>query len=412
MLSGAVPERSLPDLVETLRDDGVGRASLIDRVIAAARDHLEMDLSLLTEFRDGRQVYRRLAGDRESFGVRVGDGRPLGETYCKRVVDGELPPVVPDARGDAVTRRLAGAGIGAYVGVPVRLPDGELYGTLCCVSHDPDPTLRARDVRFLEVLAAVVGEELGRRRREEERRRRLSAEVAAALEASAIAVVFQPIVALEDGGLAGVEALASFTLPPRRSPERWFSDAWEVGLGDALELTAVRAALSHLERVPDGVYMSLNASPATVASPAFERALADVAPGRVLVEVTEHLVAEQPDVLAGAMARLRALGVRFAVDDAGAGYSGLNQMVRLAPDVIKLDRFLITGIDRDPARQALAFAAASFAARTRTRLIAEGIETATELATLRALGVGYGQGFHLGRPDALERAVKLRPPPL
>jgi EAL domain-containing protein (putative c-di-GMP-specific phosphodiesterase class I) len=158
--------------------------------------------------------------------------------------------------------------------------------------------------------------------------------------------------------------------------------------------------------------MSLNASPATVASPAFERALADVAPGRVLVEVTEHLVAEQPDVLAGAMERLRALGVRFAVDDAGAGYSGLNQMVRLAPDVIKLDRFLITGIDRDPARQALAFAAASFAARTRTRLIAEGIETATELATLRALGVGYGQGFHLGRPDALERAVKLRPPPL
>jgi len=98
---------------------------------------------------------------------------------------------------------------------------------------------------------------------------------------------------------------------------------------------------------------------------------------------------------------LAALGptVRLAVDDAGAGYASLRHILELAPDFVKLDIGLIRGIDADPARQALIAGMGYFAVKRRLRLIAEGIETAAELKALRALAVGYGQGYLLGRPQ-------------
>ena len=110
------------------------------------------------------------------------------------------------------------------------------------------------------------------------------------------------------------------------------------------------------------------------------------------------------------MAALRRRGVRFAADDVGAGYAGLNRMMRLAPEVIKLDRFLHRGRRRRPRAPALTSSAAAFAAATRTRVIAEGIETAGELAALRAAGIRYGQGFHLGRPAPLAAAAEAFTP--
>jgi EAL domain-containing protein (putative c-di-GMP-specific phosphodiesterase class I) len=396
---------ALHDLMESLRR-GDSDASLIDLAIAAARQHLDMDLSLLSEFHDGQQVYRHLSGEHASFGCHRDGGRPLEETYCQRLVDGAIPAVIPDTSHNPQVRDLDvthDAGIGAYVGVPVRLPGGRLYGTLCCLSHDPDPMLRKRDARFLEVLAAVVAEEVGREQAEAARRREMTDRITAVMREEALTIAFQPIVALADRRLVGLEALARVRWKPEhRTPEGWFSEAWEVGLGVDLELVAVREALAQLDRVPADAYVSINVSPATAAAPEFEAELRRSDPNRLLVEVTEHQVAREYEVLVGAMRRIRALGVRFAVDDMGAGYAGLNHVVRLAPDVIKLDRFLSTGIHNDPARQALASAAAAFAEHSGTRVIAEGIEDAAEHERLLALGIRYGQGYYYGRPASLE----------
>jgi EAL domain-containing protein (putative c-di-GMP-specific phosphodiesterase class I) len=400
MSSGTVPERSLADLVESFRRGQAGQ-SLMELAVAAARQHLGMDVSLLSEFRDGQQVYRRIDGDGGSFGMREDSGRALEDTFCRRVVAGDAPAVIPDASAEPAVAGLpaiAEAGIGAYVGVPVRLPDGRLYGTLCCFSHDPDPDLRDRDARFLEVLAAIVGEQLGREQGELEHRRALTDRVDAVIREGRVGIAFQPIVGLADRRPVGYEALARIDTDPYRTPDLWFADAWEVGRGADLELIAVRAALAHLGSVPDDAYLSVNVSPVIVGSPAFAGALRESDPRRILVEVTEHAIPDHYDVLAHAMRALRGTGVRFAVDDAGAGYAGLTHMVRLAPDVIKLDRFLISGLDADPARQALAAAAASFADRSRTHVIAEGIETVAEHEQLRELGIRYGQGYHYARP--------------
>jgi len=369
-----------------------------------------MELSFLSEFTGDEQVFREVSGPGESFGLRVDGGRRLEETYCARMVAGALPPVIEDAARHPVVAPLAvtaDAGIGAYIGVPVRLPDGSLYGTLCCLSHEPEPDLRDRDARFLEVLAEIVAEQLGREREEREHRRRLAERVEDVIRHRALGIVFQPIVALADRRPAGVEALARFAGEPYRAPDVWLADAWTAGRGPELELLAVRLALEQLPSVPDDIFVSVNVSPETVAHPELP-ALLGRARGRVVLEVTEHAVAEHHEELAASMARLRGIGARFAVDDVGAGYSGLNHVVRLAPDIIKLDRFLAQGVDEDPARQALASAAAAFGARARTRVIAEGVRTEEEHRCLLELGIRYGQGYHYGKPGPVHEILAAR----
>jgi predicted signal transduction protein with EAL and GGDEF domain len=97
-------------------------------------------------------------------------------------------------------------------------------------------------------------------------------------------------------------------------------------------------------------------------------------------------------------ARLRALGVRIAIDDAGAGYASMRHILSIEPDLIKLDMSLTRGIDQDRKRRALASALIAFAHETRIDIVAEGVETAAELDTLRELGVRKVQGYFLARP--------------
>ena len=216
-------------------------------------------------------------------------------------------------------------------------------------------------------------------------------------------MVFQPIVELATGRVVGFEALARFPAEPRRRPDEWFAGAAEVGLGVELELSAIRAALAHVGTLPADAYLSVNAGPATVACPALLDLLRDVPPCRLVLELTEHVGVDDYAELSGALAGLRRLGVRLAVDDAGSGFASLRHILNLAPDVIKLDGALVTGLDRDPARRALAGALLAFGAEIGAEVVAEGIESAAESAVLRRLGCRLGQGHQLGRPQPRER---------
>jgi len=119
-------------------------------------------------------IFRALDGAAESFGWREGEGVPLDGTYCKRVVGGKLPNVVPDAKGDERVANLditREADIGSYVGLPLRFFDGRLYGTLCCLSHAPDSHLQERDAKFMEVLARLLADRLEREELEGDQRK-------------------------------------------------------------------------------------------------------------------------------------------------------------------------------------------------------------------------------------------------
>lgn len=252
-----------------------------------------------------------------------------------------------------------------------------------------------------DVIEELVGQ-LSVRRRAEDRRRAREGRVRRAIDSDgALGMVFQPICDLASREPVGAEALARFRMPPERGPERWFAEAGEVGLRDELELAALRKALSSLAELPKGVFLSVNISPDTLRSAPVRRMLGAVDADRVVVEVTEHTPVENYDALNDALERLRGLGVRLAIDDAGAGFASLRHILRLAPEFVKLDRTLIDGIEHDRSHQALAAGLITFANKIDATIVAEGIERAEQLQALRELGVTWGQGFLLARPAPL-----------
>ena len=231
-------------------------------------------------------------------------------------------------------------------------------------------------------------------------------------EPDVLSMAFQPIIDLSAGRIIAVEALARFNVTPLRPPNMWFADAREGGLGIELEMLAVGRALAHLPSLPSGVAITINVGPETIVSPRLAQALLGVPPQQVVLELTEHTAFDQYPDLAPALQALRRAGVRIAVDDAGSGRSRSTRMLTLAPDLIKLDRELIFGIDLDPVRRALVSSLAAFAASTGAEVLAEGVETQAELEAVWALGVRYAQGYYLGRPAPLdvlelERAVPI-----
>jgi EAL domain-containing protein (putative c-di-GMP-specific phosphodiesterase class I) len=142
-------------------------------------------------------------------------------------------------------------------------------------------------------------------------------------------------------------------------------------------------------------------SPRVLGARSLQRMLADRDGSSVVLEITEHAKIDDYRRMNRAVERIRANGVRLAIDDAGAGFASLRHILRLAPDIIKLDGSLIAGIDRDGAQQALAAGLISFAERIGATVIAEGIERPEQLEMLASLGVGHGQGYHLARPGPL-----------
>jgi diguanylate cyclase (GGDEF)-like protein/PAS domain S-box-containing protein len=215
----------------------------------------------------------------------------------------------------------------------------------------------------------------------------------------AIVPIFQPIVDLCSGEVAGYEALARFPHDRDvRPPNVWFSQAHRCGLGGQLEARAVEAALAQRDEAPVG-YLSINVSPAALRADELRHALPGELHG-VVVEITEHELVADGERLRATLDELRSRGARVAVDDAGAGYAGLRQLMILRPDLIKLDRGLIEDVASDEAKQALVECFVRFAQRTDAAVCAEGIESLDDLETLARLGVGYGQGYAIARPAA------------
>ncbi len=271
--------------------------------------------------------------------------------------------------------------------------------------------LRVRNLlrtRFLHVALqsrnANLQLELQRRKQfeirlAEEREKRLR-RIQGLLESGSFTMVFQPVIRLSDGAQVGAEALARFPASPQRPPDEWFAEAALVGLGPELEIAAVKAALAQMSEIPPDTYMAVNVSPSTVGDARLKAAILPHAE-RVVLELTEHEAVEGYDALLIALNELRECGVRLAVDDAGAGYAGLRHILRVDPDIIKLDIALVHDIDTDPARRALAASLVAFGKETGASIVAEGIERRAEAETVRSLQVGFGQGFHFGRPSQM-----------
>jgi len=376
----------------------------LDRVVELTNRHLGLDVVYITELTDTRQIYRAAAGDAASFNIEVNDGPTSQATYCRRLAAGDIPNVIPDAVADPRVADLPmtrDARIGSFIGVPLRLSGGELYGTLCALGHRPDPTLDERDVRFMSMLGELLTGDLDEQRRQE----RLRSRILELIETENLDVAYQPIIDLRNDRCIGIEALARFP-EPFGGPDETLAAAQRLGLSLELERLVVRHAWKVLPRLGAGQFLALNLSPDALVELARRANLRqELRVDQLVVEVTEHTVVESYAELHRELGPLRRRGLRIAVDDAGAGYASLRHVLELRPDFIKVDRSLIHGIADDHARRVAVSAFLSLALDLGSSVVAEGVERPQDLVTVRELGLHAVQGYLLGRPTTSRDAL-------
>jgi EAL domain-containing protein (putative c-di-GMP-specific phosphodiesterase class I) len=374
----------------------------IERLLAPARTHLGMEVVIVSEFAGEEQILRHLEGDPEAFGLQTGAGSRLSDTYCWRVANGLLPPVIPDARADVRVRDLEvtwEADIGSYIGAPIRFSDGRVYGSVCCLSHSANPSLRERDAEFMTMLAALIGLELEAAWAAHQMRLEMFGRIREVLERGGLGVVFRPIFDLDSLAIVGYEALPRFE--EGGSPERWFADADEIGLGADLERAAIQVSLAHLGDLSRGAYHWVRLSPRAMGSSTIRDMLTEAPGDRTIVGLAPTGPRGDPGLVEAAD-DLRARGLRVAFDLVGSETTALSDIYRFQPDVLRLDASAVRGIDADPPQRDVVSFLVRLGSEVGAAIVAAGIETRESLNVLRDLGVAYGQGYALAPPLSLD----------
>jgi EAL domain-containing protein (putative c-di-GMP-specific phosphodiesterase class I)/CHASE3 domain sensor protein len=336
------------------------------------------------------------------FPIRTGEAVPESEAryLLERSNDGPwaerwTSPAEPGAHDE----RRSALGIKSRAFAPIQV-DGELIGLIGLATADEDHARHlVEDLpavgEFASVAETILAPALVAHRDRMQKRRRIGATIASV----AFRPVFQPIVDLATGATIGFEALTRFDDGSR--PDLTFAAAQECGMGIALETVTLEAAVREARHLPPDAWLSLNVSPALLGQGGTLGPMLADRSGRAVLEVTEHEAIEAYAPLREAMLRLGP-EVRLAVDDAGAGVANFNHLVELRPNFVKIDAGLVRGVDADPSRRAVVVGLIHFAAEAGCQVIAEGIETRAERATVTELGVTLGQGFLLGRPAPAE----------
>lgn len=377
---------------------------LIQDALVAIRNHLGMEVAYFSEFDEGRTIFRRVDAPGLEHLIKVGDSYSLDDVYCNHILEGRLPELIQDTALEPLAVGLpmtTAVPIGSHVSIPIRLSDGTPFGMFCCLSTRPIPSLNERDLATMRVFAGLAAKQVNAKLQDRILAKRLHATLSAIIAEADFGVVFQPIFDLTTLTLISCEALCRFRSEPYRSPDKWFQDAVSVGLGVDLELAVLRAAVATFPALPASITVSINASPEAVISGRLLDLLDTPYAARTVIEITEHGKVSSYADLHAQLDPLKRLGIRVAVDDTGAGYSGLQHIVQLSPDIIKMDMSLVRGIDTDPARRALATAMVFYAREVGSCVVAEGIENEAELATLKLLGANRGQGYLLGKPGEI-----------
>lgn len=381
----------------------------IDRILKAVREHLGTEIAFVSRYVENHEKeLTHVDSDLElPMGPGYRDSRE--DSYCWHIAQGRLPQLIQDPADHEFTQSIAITHmlpVGCHLNVPLKLEDGTIYGSFCCLSRKPDRSMNQRDLGVLQAFATLAAEHIERNLEASERSAASESAIKQLIENQGLQVLQQPIVAIENGRPVGAECLARFPDAAKRGPDKWFAEAAAVNMGVELELLAIEAGLQTINHMPRSAYLSINASPDTVLSGALERLLPKFEGRSIVVELTEHDEVHDFEALKAALLRLKPFA-RIAIDDVGAGYSGLRHLVDLAPDLLKLDMSLTRDIHKDVARQALTSAMVHFAKDIGAKLVAEGIECEEERAVLERLGVDYGQGYFFARPMPVVAAAQF-----
>jgi EAL domain-containing protein (putative c-di-GMP-specific phosphodiesterase class I) len=366
-------------------------------LLQTARESLGLSLAFMTRM-DGTTQHLEVVDSAIPWVFRDGATRPQETSFCQAIMDGRLPQVMPDVRDFPAAMKLPSARmprIRSFVSVPMVLSDGTVYGTFCAAGFAADKQLSKRDKALMEVLARAASLIIEPGVRKRARNAEIEARLRPVIDIGGPVVLLQPIVDLVTRRRVGTEALSRFPTEWKLPPDRCFADAGLIGERERLEVLALRGAGTQLGRVSG--YVAMNVSPATLFTRDCVVVLERMPLDRVVLELSEHEPIEDYDALKAVLAPLRARGMRLAIDDVGAGFSSLRHIVITAPDVIKLDRSIVTGLSEDAVLPVVVKSLVDLARATGAQVVAEGVETEADATTLASLGAGLGQGWHFGR---------------
>lgn len=226
------------------------------------------------------------------------------------------------------------------------------------------------------------------------------------IQQQALFPLFQPIIDTLSGELLGHEALIRGPrLHPLEMPRELFRVAHKAQLLSELEIACRAAALRDFAKFRPNSLLFINVNPNVLLEQDHPRGSTlqlaqqlQLDPAQIVIELSEQYPIDHPQLLKEAIERYRQAGFLIAIDDLGAGYSGLKLWSELRPDYVKIDRYFIADIHRDPVKREFVQSIIALARAMQARVIAEGIESAGELRQLQQLGVYLCQGYHLGRP--------------
>ncbi len=382
--------------------------------LEATADAIARELSVIDGFAgasilvlepDGRvrPVSHWLAGER--WRSTSGPTGERAEQLLARAAAGPWVEAVQGAPVGSLRAVLAERGIGQLIYAPLHL-DGEPVGLLVLGLPSGDRSAALERLPAAAEFAAVASALLGPSLAEQRRTDAVRARIRTTIERRTFSTVFQPIVDLGSGAVLGYEALTRFA--DGAPPDRVFADAAACGLGRDLELATLTAALEAAAPLPASAFLALNVSADLVLTREPLATTLRWGGWGTVLEISERTPISDYEAFRTAV---EALGpeVRIAVDDAGAGYASLRHILELRPAFVKLDRWLVAGVDGDRSRQALVAGMVHAAGRSGYRLVAEGIEREEERRALLELGVRLGQGYLLGRPAPAETWARRAP---
>ena len=352
-------------------------------------------LCALAERLDGRlgagQTIARLGGD--EFAVLMpGAGCEAALALARDILAAVREPVLLEGRPITV---------GASIGIAL----APVHGT------DPTQLMKCADLALYR--AKAEGRDTFRRFAPQmdaamQERQRLELDLRDALVRDEFRMLYQPVARVCDGTVVGYEALLRWSHPLRGDipPETFIAIAEETRMIVPIGDWVLARACADAARLPDGLEVAVNVSTIQLARPDFEERLggalaaSDLAPQRLVLEITETALMDLRLDVAPLLGRLRARGIRAALDDFGTGYSSLGALRRFAFDILKIDRSFVHGLaERETA--AIVGTVLELGRRLGIATVAEGVETPAQLAALRAAGCGFVQGHLLGEPRTL-----------
>ena len=243
----------------------------------------------------------------------------------------------------------------------------------------------------------------------------LETELAAGLEAGDLEPYYQPIYALGSRRITALEVLARWHHPDRGllAAGEFISVAEESGLLPELDRWLLEQACIAARHFPEEIQLHVNICPARLREPGIAEDVGSVLAEsgldgrRLSLELTESAILHDPETAATRLMALHDLGVRLALDDFGTGYSSLSHVRRFPVDTVKIDRTFVDTLGSETDGLNLVEAIVRFGQGLNLDIVAEGVETETQLEILESLGCGFAQGFFLARPAPLTRIREM-----